>query len=255
MSENEAAAGAASAAPVKATFAHVGRYSSWSFLALDLVGSAIFHALLLTHVPSLKPIKVGLTIGVVGVLADGGYWYGIKKTRKVELETPDGGWAEVPRYDPRYIGLWLMFWVDLVIGTNIGTYIGLMFEQNLDFASAWTVGFLVWFYAVGLLARLLRRPGDVRIRATRLMSTGTRLTSLILPSIVYAILYMLEMLTLGQIGAMFLIGCLASFAMELPLYTLGWRHPKGHWAAPVANTLCEWNSVVPLLYLLFRAVS
>lgn len=239
----------------QAGFAHVGRYSSWSFLALDVLGALLWYGALLKYGTHGRAIKIGGTMGLVGVLADAGYWYGIRKTRKVEIRTGEDRWTEVARWDPAYIGVWLMLWVDLAIGTNIGTWIGLMFEHELDVFNPWTAGFLLWFLLVAAIAKLLRLPGDVRIRATRLMSTRMRLTSLILPATVYVILWYLDRVTWGQIGGMILIGLLASFAMEFPLYTLGWRHPPGHWAAPVANTICEWNSVVPLLYVLYLSLS
>jgi hypothetical protein len=236
-----------------ASFAHVGRYSSWTFVILDLLFSILWYTLVMNAWPDGRAILVGLTIGIVGVIADGGYWYAIKRTRRVELGFGDGPWFEVKRWDPAYIGFWLLFWLDFVIGTNIGTFIGVIFERGFDVVNVWTVGFLSWFLLVALLARKLRRPGDLRIRATRLMTTGTRLTFLIVPAIVYVVLLALQMLTLADVGSMILLGLIAAFAMELPLYVLGWRHPSGHLAAPVANTICEWNSVVPLLYLAWLA--
>ncbi len=240
----------------KATMVHVGRYSSWSFVCIDLLFSVVWYCLILRYSPGMRAIKVGLTIGVIGVIADGGIWYGWVRTRKVERQsTKQAPFAEVPRWHPLYIGFWLLFWLDFVIGCNIGTWIGLMFERGLHVLNLWTAAFFLWFLSVAVLAKWITFGSEMRIRATRLMSYRTRAIFLLVPAVVYTVLKILEMLSFAQIGAMLIIGTMASLAMEFPLFALGWRHPKGHWPTPLANLVCEWNSVVPILYLVYLWVS
>lgn len=80
------------------------------------------------------------------------------------------------------------------------------------------------------------------------------MTFLGVPALTYVVLLTLGLVTPIQMLWMILLGCVAAFAMELPLYVLGWRHPPGHIRAPVLDTILEWNNVVPLLCLVWSAL-
>lgn len=222
-----------------------------SYAYADIAFSAVFVGLLLAFAPSWWALLPGAITGVAAVLVDFVWFYRAGR-REVLL---DGRPAS-----PAFVGGWLVFYFDFLIAFDLGCYVGWVILLGLDTAGGLilTAGFWLWFCVLTPVAgRALWDMGLGTAVVTTVRRVGRRGSLTRLAVAVAASLILCVTALDGDARAallLFAVGVLTAGAMETPLYMLGIRPGPDAWRAWLLNSLCEWNSAVPILYGVLLAV-
>lgn len=213
-------------------FYTVQRKADLDFFFFDALFSAIFQIIVL-YFGKKKEFKIGLFMGGVALLVDYFIWYLFLGTRNIQL--PLTGWAR----------FWWFFEFDVFLTSVIGSWVALMFTHSIF--SWWTVLYIVEQFAVIGLSVYVdydQRP----VFAVRHMD-WQRAIQLAFVLVTYYIIYKWKK-DWKLVARLFLIGMLASLIMGFPLYLFGSRTCPV-WVE-IWNTFFEWNSGVPILYMMWE---
>lgn len=226
------------------------RTTTLAYAYADVATSLVWIAIVAVYASPYAFVP-GLVTGLAAAILDAGLWLRNGR-RTLRLDGQPVSRA--------FVIWWLAGYFDFLIAFCLGTFAGWLLIEGLFTPTGLTVcaGFWLW-YGVLLpsLARLLADWGVGRQRVTAVRRVGGRgpfarlWVALALHGALWATLFEFD---LGRSAALFATGIAVAGAMETPLYMLGIREGDQAWKAWLINSLAEWNTAMPPLYVALWAL-
>ncbi len=218
----------------------VARVFGFDFIYFDLLFCFIWIGVLIK-----KKYWKELIFGLIGFLivfsTDDILWFHIQHTRTISA--------------PLQPDLFLLYF-SFTYGMIEFSYVIIMFrlEDSPKTKILWTVFLYTGWLISAFMSQLI--PLDNRQISIARDMTNARLSQIIMVIVGYGLLILLKYtwepmhhLSYKRMAFLFLIGIIVHLGMELTLYSSGIRPFDGRWGVFIFDSLLEFNSGVPYLYV------
>jgi len=218
----------------------VARVFNFDFIYFDLLFCLIWIGVLLKK-KHYREFFFGLFGFLVVFFTDDVIWFHLKGTRVIDA--------------PLQPDLFLLYF-SFTYGVIEFSYAIIMIRtKEVKKALFWTVFLYVGWLTSAFMSQYI--PLDDRTISIYREMTNARLTQILMVGIGYLVILLLKLfyepmkdLSFLKIAYLFLIGILVHFGMELTLHVSGIRPIEGSLSIILFNSLLEFNSGIPVLYLL-----
>jgi len=218
----------------------VARVFNFDFIYFDLLFCLIWIVVLLRK-KYYREFFFGLFGFLIVFFTDDVIWFHLKGTRVIVA--------------PLQPDLFLLYF-SFTYGVIEFSYAIIMIRtKEVKKALFWTVFLYVGWLASAFMSQYI--PLDDRTISIYREMTNARLTQILMVGIGYLVILLLKLfykpmkdLTFLNIAYLFLIGILVHFGMELTLHVSGIRPIEGSLSIILFNSLLEFNSGIPVLFLL-----
>ena len=221
------------------------------FIILDIIFCFLWMAFLIKKKYILQWL-IGLFGTVVVFLFDYVFWYTIKGTRQI-YRLPDFFTNLGPTWGP----LLFLFYFSFTYGMVEFSYVAVMFSaKQWRKKMYWTLFLYIGWSFIAFFPKVLPLS-DTTVQITRFMESGRWLQiGMALGGFAVLILFKyiwkpFKSVTWLQIGYIALVGVIVHFGMEISLLAAGIRPAENLLTVLVFNSLIEFNSGTPYLFMIW----
>jgi hypothetical protein len=221
------------------------------FIILDIIFCILWMAFLIRKKYFLQWL-IGLFGAIVVFLFDYVFWYTIKGTREI---------YSLPDFFMNLGEFWghmlFLIYFSFTYGMIEFSYVAVMFSaNNWRKRMYWTMFLYIGWFFIAFFPKVLPLD-DTTVQITRFMEGGRWLQiGMALGGLALIILFKytwkpFKSVTWKQIGYMILIGVVVHFGMEISLLAAGIRPATDLVTVLVFNSLIEFNSGTPFLFIIW----